>query len=114
MATSKKRLSVAKIKKRRQQLRLLYGLEKSWRVIQRDYYPEVSFQMLQAFTDGKRIPANDKDREALDIYADPNPYRGLPRWFKRIPEALTFRETKKAQIKHMHDTAKQQRKAASR
>jgi len=109
----KKRLSQAKIKKRRAQLRLLYGIEKSWRVISRDYYPEVTFQTLQAFADKGRnyVPANEQAREALDLYADHNPYRGLPRWYKRTPEALAFVTTKKEQIKQMQEEAKKQRKA---
>jgi len=112
-ASPKKRLSVAKIKKRRVQLRLLYGLEKSWRKVQRDYYPEVSFQTLQAFADRKRdyVPVNEKVREALDIFADPNPYRVLPRWFKRTPEALEYVNTKREQVKNMFDDAKQTRQS---
>lgn len=115
MAETKKRLSMAKIKKRRQQLRLLYGLENSWRKVQQDYYPEVSFQTLQGFADRKRnyIPASDDVRIALDLYADPNPYRVLARWFKRIPAALAYRETKLQQIRAMQGEAKAQIKLQS-
>ena len=112
MAQAKKRLSMAKIKKRRQQLRLLYGLENSWRKVQRDYYPEVSFQTLQAFADRKRnyIPADDKIRSVLDLYADHNPYGKIPRWFLRTPASLEYWETKRAQIKQMYDDARAQAK----
>ena len=105
---------MAKIKKRKTQLRLLYGIEKSWRNIQRDYYPEVSFQTLQAFADKKRgyIPASDVMRVALDLYADQNPYRGLPRWYKREPGALDYWNGIKARIKKMQADAKAQRNGA--
>lgn len=103
----KQRLSQAKIKARKKQLRLLNGIERSWRIIQRDYYPEVTYQTLNRFaTDKKYVPADDKVRAALDLYADPNPYRGLPRWFKRTPEALHYFQTVRAHIKGMYDDAK--------
>ena len=110
MTEPKKRLSMAKIKKRKRQLRLLYGIENSWRIIQRDYYPEVTFQTLQGFADPKRkyIPASDEVREALDLYADHNPYKTMPRWYKRIPAALEYWQETKIKIKGMYEEAKKQ------
>jgi len=110
MTKQKKRLSMAKVNKRKIQLRLLYGLEKSWRVVSRDYYPEVTFQTLQAFADKKRkyIPSSDAVRDTLDLWADPNPYRSLPRWYKRTPAALAFVTDKRNKIKQMFDDAKKE------
>jgi FMN phosphatase YigB (HAD superfamily) len=106
------KLSQSKIKERKKQLRRLNGVIKSWRNIQRDYYPEVSYQTLNRFaTDKKYIPADVDTCKALDIFADVNPYRQLPKWYKRTPEALEYFNTKRAQIKMMSDKAKSQRDA---
>jgi hypothetical protein len=106
----KKKLSQAKIKTRKKQLRRLNEVEKSWRNVHHKYYPEISYQVLNRFaTDKTYVPADVKICDALDLYADPNPYRGLPKWYKRTPEALNFFNTKREQIKVMSDEAKRQR-----
>ena len=106
---SPKRLSMTKVKARKKQLRLLNGIEKSWRIIQRDYYPEVSYQTLNRFAmDKTYIPAGDDIRQALDLFADQNPYGILPRWYQRTPEALAYFNGKREQIKAMFTEAKRQ------
>jgi hypothetical protein len=103
------KLSQVKIKARKKQLRLLNGIEQSWRVIQRDYYPEVTYQTLNRFANDKKyIPVDDDVRKALDLYADPNPYRGLPKWYKRIPAALEYFTTTRNAIKSMYAEARRQ------
>jgi len=103
------RLSQAKIKERKKQLRLLNGIEKSWRVIQRDYYPEVTYQTLNRFSNDKKyVPVDEDVRKALDLYADPSPYRSLPKWYNRTPEALAFFQGMRVKIKGMYDEARKQ------
>lgn len=103
----KMKLSQAKIKARKKQLRLLNGIEKSWRVIQRNYYPEVTYQTLNRFANDKKyVPVDVDVCRALDLFADPNPYRLLPRWYNRTPESLAYFNGVRAKIKGMFDDAK--------
>lgn len=75
------------------------------------YNGAVTFQTLGRFVNERDyVPANFETCKALDIIADLNPYRGLPKWYKRIPEALQFFNTKREQIQVMSDKAKAQRK----
>jgi hypothetical protein len=72
---------------------------------------KISFQSLGRFINEKDyIPKDAAVCDLLDLYADPNPYRGLPKWYRRTPEALNFFNTKRAQIKTMYDEAKAQAK----
>jgi hypothetical protein len=78
------------------------------------YNGNVSFQTLGRFANERSyIPASYETCKALDILADPNPYRGLPKWFQRTQAALDFFNGKRAQIKQMSNEAKAQRKGAS-
>ena len=75
------------------------------------YNGKITFQTLGRFVNERDyIPANFETCKALDILTDPNPYRGLPKWFTRTPQALNFFNTKRMQIKQMSDDAKAQRK----
>ena len=108
----KLKLSRAKIKARKRQLRKLNEIYKSWRKVQSIFYPEVSYQVLNRFVNDKKyVPANVEVLKALDLYADPNPFRGLPKWYKRTQDALNFFNEKREQIKKMSDEAKRQRDA---
>jgi len=74
------------------------------------YNGAITFQTLGRFVNERNYtPASFEVCKALDILADPNPYRGLPKWYKRNIEALNFFNTKRAQIKQMSDDAKSQR-----
>lgn len=74
------------------------------------YNGAITFQALGRFVNERDyIPANLATCKALDILADPNPYRGLPKWYKRNIEALNFFNTKRMQIQQMSDVAKSQR-----
>ena len=107
---TKMKLSRAKIKARKKQIRRLNDVYKSWREVQRVFYPEVSYQVLSRFANDKTyVPIDVKVCEALDIFADPNPFRQLPKWYKRTQEALNFFNEKRDQIKRMSDEAKRQR-----
>lgn len=46
---TKMKLSRAKIKARKKQIRRLNDVYKSWREVQRVFYPEVSYQVLSGF-----------------------------------------------------------------
>lgn len=106
------KLSRAKINARKKQLRLLNGIEKSWRVVQRDYYPEVTYQTLNRFANDKKyVPADVDICKALDLFADPNPYRLLPRWYKRTQEALAYFNGTRTKIKEMFNDARAEIKA---
>lgn len=75
----------------------------SWRKMAAEIYGgEVAHGVLQRIaTDDDYIPADGKILRALDILKKPNPYRMLPRWFKRIPEALEYYEGKRARIRFL-------------
>lgn len=113
MPPPKKRLSVKKIKAAKKRLRLLqkergYSLRQMAKVLG----GKISFQSLGRFIAEKDfVPASDRVRELLDLYQDPNPYRSLPRYIKRTPEALAYVTKKREQIKRMYDDAKAQRTA---
>jgi len=95
--------SKAKIRKAKSQLRRLHKVVKSYRVIARDYYGgEIKFGTLQRFVDDANyVPQDEKILNALGLITPPNPYRILPRWFHRIPEALKYFNDKREQIKLM-------------
>ena len=71
----------------------------------------MTFQSLGRFISEKDyVPKDEKVCKLLDLYADPNPYRSLPKWYKRTPEALAFFNEKRDQIKRMYNEAKEQAK----
>lgn len=77
---------------RKKQIRNLYDVVGSWRVLARDYFGgEIKHGTLQRFaTDKDYIPADERLLRVLDLIEPPNPYRVLPRWYKRTPEALRY------------------------
>lgn len=98
------------VRERKRHLKNLYRVVGSWRRLAREYYSGVSFQVLARFaTEPEYVPTDEKLLMALDLITPPNPYRSLPRWYKRIPEALEYFNGKRAQIKDMSDKAKKQR-----
>lgn len=104
-------LSRTKIARRKKALRQL-AKQLTLRAISALYGGDVSFQVIGRFIREKDyVPSaeNKKVCVALDLYLDDNPYRILPRWYKRIPAALQFYEAKRAQIKGMQREAKEQR-----
>ena len=102
---SKIKLSQAKIKELKKKLRGAISAGHSLREMATSpffYDGAVTFQMLGRFIKEKDfVPASFEICKALDLLADPNPYRGLPKWYKRTPEALRFFNTKREQIKEM-------------
>lgn len=96
------RLSKAKIRKRKAELKRLHKIY-SWRKMAAEIFNgEIGFGVLQRFTCEKNyVPVDEKILRALDLITPPNPYRILPRWYKRTREALEFFNTKRAQIKKM-------------
>ena len=104
------RLSQAKINLRRRQLNALNNTVcRSWRKVSDEYYPEISFQLLHAFASGKRIPSSVRACKALDLLYEKNRYSKLPRWYKRIPAALKYFNTKGEQIKKMSDETRKRK-----
>jgi hypothetical protein len=108
----KKKLSQAKIKVSKKRLRTLQKVHGySLRDMAEKMGNVISFQSLGRFINEKDyIPKDPKVCELLDLYTDPNPFRGLPKWYKRTQEALEFFNTKRTQIKTMYDEAKAQSK----
>lgn len=108
------RLSQAKIKALKKKLREAIRAGHTLREMSSSpffYDGKVTFQTLGRFINEKNyIPANIETCKTLDIVADQNPYRGLPKWYKRIPQALKFWDEKRSQIKSMSNEAKRQRK----
>lgn len=105
----KLRLSRAKIALAKKNLRRLRKEGYSLRKIAGILKDQISFQALGRFINERGyIPKDEKVCKLLDLYADPNPYRGLPKWYKRTPEALAFFNEKREQIKAMYNEAKAQ------
>lgn len=114
----KVRLSQAKIKALKKQLRGAIHAGHSLREMASSphfYAGAITFQTLGRFVHEKEyVPANLETCKALDILADPNPYRGLPKWYKRSIPALQFFQQKREQIKRMSDEAKSQTQTLKR
>ena len=110
METQKSKLSKAKIKIAKKNLRKLqrdngYSLRQLVGILGNG----MTFQSLGRFISEKDyVPKDEAVCKLLDLYADPNPYRSLPKWYKRTPEALAFFNTKRIQIKQMYNEAKEQ------
>ncbi len=108
MDTQKLKLSKAKIRLAKKNLRELqkihgYSLRQMARVLKN----KITFQSLGRFINERDYVPKDEDVcKLLDLYADPNPYRGLPKWYARTAEALSFFNNKRAQIKQMSNDAK--------
>ncbi|SRR5258706_14171532 len=112
METPKLKLSKAKIKIAKKNLRKLqYDKNLSLRQMAAILKNKITFQSLGRFISEKNyIPKDEAVCKLLDLYADSNPYRSLPKWYNRTPAALNFFNTKREQIKEMSDKAKAQRK----
>lgn len=111
MDTPKLKLSKAKVRIAKKNLRELQRDKNlSLRQMAKILKNKITFQALGRFISEKDyIPKDEAVCKLLDLYADPNPYRGLPKWYKRNPAALNFFNEKRMQIKQMSDTAKKQR-----
>jgi hypothetical protein len=103
---SRAKIKIAKKKLRHLQRDMNYSLRQMAAILNNG----ISFQSLGRFINEKDyIPKDEKVCDLLDLYADPNPFRGLPKWYKRTQDALDFFNTKRDQIKQMTDNAKRQR-----
>ena len=103
------------LSKLRVHLRRLHKIY-SWRKMAADIYGgRVAHGVLQRLaTDKDYTPTDEKILFELELIKKPNPYKSLPRWYKRTPEALEYFNTKRQQIKTISDNAKQQRAEAVR
>jgi hypothetical protein len=110
-SASMPRLSKSLVRKRRAELKRLHKIY-SWRVIARDFYDDqIQFGTLQRFaTDRTYTPKDPSLLDLLGVMVTPSPYRQLPKWFKRTPQALEYFNTKRAQIQTLSNEAKRQRK----
>lgn len=96
----------------RRQLRRLNDIYSWGEMSEQIYEGTVSRSVLHRIaTDKRYTPADEQILTALDLYRKPNPYRILPRWFKRTPEALEYVNTKREQIRQM---GRETRRAAKR
>ena len=106
MKLSRAKIKVAKKKLRHLQNDMKYSLRQMAAILKNG----ISFQSLGRFINEKDyIPKDAEVCKLLDLYADLNPYRQLPKWYKRTQDALDFFNTKRDQIKTMTDNAKRQR-----
>lgn len=98
----KLKLSQAKIKLAKKRLKAIQESGVTLRAMSAKLNHVITFQSLGRFINEKKyIPSSYEICKALDLLADPNPYRGLPKWYKRTAEALDFFNTKREQIKQM-------------
>lgn len=103
-------LSKTLVRKRKAELKRLHKIY-SWRIISRDFYDnQIKFGTLERFAnDPKYIPKDCRLLDILEVMKTPSPYRMLPKWFKRNPQALEYFNTKRTQIQALSDEAKRQR-----
>ena len=103
------RLSKSKIAKRKRELNRLHKIY-SWRKMAADIYGgEIKFGTLERFaTDKDYIPKDVHLLSVLELVTPPSPYRILPKWYKRSPEALSFFQGMREKIKGMYDEARKQ------
>ena len=74
---------------------------------------QITRQQLGRFIKEKDyVPTEERICELLDLYADPNPYRILPRWWERTPEALAAFNKTRAGIGFMYEQQRESIKAA--
>jgi hypothetical protein len=101
------RLSQAKIKALKKKLRLAISAGHTLREMASSphfYNGSITFQTLGRFVHEKNyVPASIETCRVLDIIADPNPYRSMPRYFQRTPEALTWFLHKRELVKGIAD-----------
>lgn len=111
MDTPKMKLSKAKIQIAKKNLHKLQQEKNlSLRQMAKALKNKITFQALGRFISEKNyIPKDEAVCKLLDLYADPNPYHGLPKWYNRTPEALNFFNEKRMQIKQMSNDAKNTR-----
>lgn len=69
----------------------------------REDYPGVKAGTLNRFAKSKGtwIPQGCEILTALGLVKEPNPFRVLPRWYERTPEALEYYQHKKEQARQM-------------
>jgi len=105
-------LSKSLVRKRKAELNRLHKLY-SWRAMAKDIYGgEIKFGTLERFaTDKKYIPRDNDLLNILGVMIARSPYRILPKWFNRTPEALEFFNHVRSQIKFMYNEARAQQKA---
>jgi hypothetical protein len=108
--TPKKKLSMAKVKNAKRHLKILQKKHHlSLRALAAKLGNVVTYQTLGRFISEKDyIPSDDKVRTALDLYADPNPYRNMPRWWARTPEALEQFNHTRANVKKLSDDTRRE------
>lgn len=116
MGTQKKRLSKAKIRAAKSKLRLVKKKYKlSLRDMVSDLNHRISYQQLGRFIkEQDYVPTQEEVCDLLDLYAEPNPYRGMPRWWARSPEAAEAFNKTKENIRWMYGEQKKSIEAAKR
>jgi hypothetical protein len=108
----KLKLSQAKIKLAKKRLKAIQESGVTLRAMSAKLNHVITFQSLGRFINEKKyVPSSYEICKVLDLLADPNPYRSLPKWYKRTPEALRFFNTKRSQIKQMSNDAKATRES---
>src|SRR3990172_1317589 len=103
------RLNKSKIAKRKAQLKRLHKVY-SWRKMAKEIFNgEIKFGTLERFvTDPDYVPKEEQLLRVLDLIAPPNPYRGMPRWWKRTQKALEKFNSMKAKVKQLSDDTRRE------
>lgn len=93
---------------RKKQIRRLYEVVGSWRKMSQEYYGgRVKHGVLCRFaTDADYVPSDETLLAELDLIEPPNPYRIMPRWFMRTPNALAWYNRKREQVKNLSETTR--------
>ena len=86
----------------------------SWREFSRLYYgSEIKHGVLNRFAnDPKYIPTDEFILDALGLIKQPNPYRVLPKYFERTPQALAYYRRTQGLIREASAASKQLLKEA--
>jgi len=116
MAETNLKLSKAKIRQHKRDLRKLKkNKDLSLQQMVDQYFSGtvITRQILGRFIKEKEyVPTSHEARTVLDLYRDPNPYRVLPKYFERSPEALAFYKHQGDLIRQASAAARQQFKEA--
>lgn len=97
-------------------LRQMNRQGRSWRTIAReDYGDRVHFATLNriALSKGKWLPKDEQVLIVLGLIKLRSPYAGMPRYFHRTPEALSWFQHKKELVKSLSQASRKMTKGKS-
>lgn len=102
--------SITKAKKLATSLLRANRLGRSWRTIaHEDYADQVNHATLNriAIHKGDWLPKDETILKALGLITPRSPFAGLPKWFVRTDDALSFFNRQRAKVKEMGKATRQ-------